>query len=185
MTLKQAGDADLLELIVQQNEAALAELYDRYSRLIFSVAMGVVGHRATAEEITLDVFVRVWEKADGYRARRAKVITWMTRIARNRAIDILRREEVRPLKHSVTWANVSPEPAADHNPVAAVERSLDSQRIRAALATLPEEQQEVLALAYFQGYTHRQIAEFLDLPLGTVKGRIRLGMQKLRRILEQ
>lgn len=183
MTLRQLDDAALIARINQQDEAALGELYDRYSRLIFSVALGVIGQRGMAEEITLDVFTRVWQKADTYRAEQAKVVTWLARITRNRAIDVLRKEEVRPIRHSIAWANVSPEPASDSNPEAAAHLAIESQRVRAAISTLPQEQQEVLALAFFQGFTHSEISQKLDLPLGTVKGRIRGGMQKLRALL--
>jgi RNA polymerase sigma-70 factor (ECF subfamily) len=173
-----------MERIAHQDEAALSELYDRYSRLIYSVAYGVVGDHGAAEEITLDIFTRVWQKAGTYQPDRAKVTTWITRMARNRAIDILRREEVRPMKHSIGWADVSSEPVATaQNPEKSVGLAMEMERVQAAMATLPEAQQEALALAYFNGYTHSEIAETLDLPLGTVKGRIRAGMQKLRRSL--
>lgn len=173
-----------MELIAQANEGALGTLYDRYGRLVFSVAYGVVGHHSTAEEITLDVFTRVWRKADTYNADLAKVSTWLTRMTRNRAIDVLRREEVRPLKHSISWAEIIYEPTSDHaNPERATDLTLQKQRVRAALDELPETQREVLALAYFKGLSHRQIAELLGQPLGTVKGRIRGGMKKLRQVL--
>lgn len=176
---------DLIELIAQKNEKALAELYDRYHRLIFSVAINVVGRQEEAEEITLDVFTRVWEKADTYQVERAKVNTWLTRMARNRAIDVLRRENVRPMKLSVQWADVAPEPASSENtPEESVQELERKNRVRRALAELPDTQQEVLALAYFKGYSHSEIAMALDLPLGTVKGRIRSGMQKLRMMLQ-
>lgn len=181
LTVQKLDDPELIDLIIQKNEAALGELYDRHSRLVYSLAFGVVGERGSAEEITLDIFTRVWEKASTYRVERAKVVTWLARMTRNRAIDVLRWEEVRPLKHSVHWAEVSAEPTSDSNdPETAAHLSLQASRVRAAMATLPETQQEVLALAYFQGYTHSEIAGALDLPLGTVKARIRLGMQKLR-----
>ena len=177
-------DPALIERIARQDEAALGELYDRYSRLVYSVAYRVVGDHGAAEEITLDVFARVWEKAGDYQPGRAKVLTWISRMTRNRAIDILRREEVRPLKHSIGWADVTSEPAAEgQDPEQTAGLTLEMERVRAAMASLPPEQQETLALAYFKGYTHSEIAQVLDLPLGTVKGRIRAGMQKLRQAL--
>lgn len=184
--MHQLEDEELIDLVVQANEAALGELYDRYHRLVFSIALGVVGRTEEAEEITLDVFTRVWEKGHTYRPERAKVYTWLTTLARNRAIDILRREEVRPLKHSVRWADVSPEPAAENNsPEQATQLANQKRRVRKAIAALPESQKEVLALAYFGGYSHTEIARVLDLPLGTVKGRIRSAMQKLRFLLQE
>jgi RNA polymerase sigma-70 factor (ECF subfamily) len=185
LTLPQLDDTDLIDLIAQRNETALSELYDRYHRLIFSVALNVVGRREEAEEVTLDVFTRVWEKAYTYRSDRAKVSTWLTRLARNRAIDILRRENVRPMKHSVSWADVWPEPQDGNDlPESAVQLKLQQQRVRQAITTLPNIQKEVLALAYFKGYSHSEIARALDIPLGTVKGRIRGGMRKLRLLLK-
>jgi RNA polymerase sigma-70 factor (ECF subfamily) len=176
-----AEDWELLALISEQDEAALEELYDRYGRLVFSLAYGVVGERESAEEIALDVFTRIWEKAHTYRPDRAKVRTWLTRMTRNRAIDRLRRESVRPIKNSIGWADVHPEPASGNpEPEAAVAQAVEKNRVRAAVASLSENQREVLELAYFGGYSHSQIARVLDLPLGTVKGRIRMAMQNLR-----
>ncbi len=182
--MQQLEDTALIDLIIQQDDAALDELYDRYHRLVYSIAIHVVGRPEDAEEITLDVFANVWEKADTYRSQRAKVTTWLTRIARNKAIDVLRREEVRPMKHSISWAQVSPEPAAGGNrPEPAAQLAMQKERVREAVASLPEDQQEALALAYFKGYSHSEIARELDIPLGTAKGRIRAGMQKLRALL--
>ena len=182
--MHQLEDLALIDLISQKNEAALGELYDRYHRLVYSIALNMCGRPEDAEEITLDIFTRVWEKAHTYRSERAKVTTWLTRMARNRAIDILRREGVRPMKHSVSWAQVSPEPAADSDqPEPAASLAMQKQRVREAMASLPDAQQEALALAYFKGYSHSEIAEELGIPLGTVKARIRSAMQKLRALL--
>ena len=108
-------DESLMRLIVQAQPEALSELYDRYGRLVFSLAINAVGDAATAEEVTQDVFLRVWERAWQYRADQAKVSTWLTSIARHRAIDQLRRQGVRPEWQSIGWADVSPqaEPSTD------------------------------------------------------------------------
>jgi RNA polymerase sigma-70 factor (ECF subfamily) len=179
-------DELLVRLITQAQAAALGELYDRYSRLVFSLALSLVGNRATAEEITLDVFTKVWEKAGGYRSDQAKVSTWLINITRHQAIDMLRRQSARPDHHSLSWAEatISSSRSNLNSPEEAAELSLRRQQVRAALAQLPADQQRVLALAYFRGYTHRQIADKLELPLGTIKTRIRLAMQKLRQILK-
>ncbi|MCA9973980.1 MAG: sigma-70 family RNA polymerase sigma factor [Anaerolineales bacterium] len=183
--VKQLTDADLLAAIARQNEAALAELYDRYCRLIFTIAYNVVGNEQTAEEVTLDIFVRVWQKAHTYQADQAQVHTWLTRITRNRAIDMLRREAVRPIRHSIPWGSLTDEPKTrQDDPETAVFHTLQRQRVRAALILLSDSQREVLLLAFFKGYSHSQIAELLQQPLGTVKGRIRAAMQKLRLLLE-
>ena len=107
-------------------------------------------------------------------------------MARNRAIDHLRREAVRPSQHSVSWAEMPVEPILNetNDPETAVHLNLERQRVRTAVASLSAQQQEALALAFFQGYSHSEIAQALDQPLGTVKGRIRAGMQKLRDLLE-
>ena len=178
-------DQTLVALIVQARAGALSELYDRYGRLVYSLALHSVGDSATAEEITQDVFLRVWQRARQYRADRAKVSTWLTSITRHRAIDQLRRRGSRPEQHSVAWAEIAPgsEPAAN-GPEAAVSLAIERERVRRAIAALPEEQQQVLALAYFQGLSQSQIAEATGQPLGTVKTRVRLGMQKLREVLQ-
>ena len=184
MDYSTLNDETLINLLARSHPHALGELYDRYSRLVFSLALNIVGDQATAEEITLDVFARIWEKADTYRPERAKVSTWLVSITRHRSIDVLRRRGSRAERHSVGWADVSPDavPSVD-GPEETAEIAMQRQRVRAAVAQLPPDQQEVLALAYFKGYTHREIAEALGQPLGTVKTRIRLGMQKLRQVL--
>lgn len=183
--LATTEDQTLLSQIVKRQAEALGILYDRYGRLLYSVAYHLVGNQQLAEEITLDVFRRVWEKADTYRADRASVRTWLTSMARNRSIDILRREGVRPEHNSVSWTELTFEPSADgRSPETAVSRQMQRQKVHAALAQLPQEQQDVLVMAYFRGYSHSQIADQLEMPLGTVKTRIRLGMQKLRHMLQ-
>lgn len=179
-------DETLVQLIVQARAEALSELYDRYGRLVFSLALNSVGDPATAEEITQDVFLRVWQHARQYRADLAKVSTWLTSITRHRAIDQLRRRGSRPEQHSMAWAELAPgaEPSVN-GPEQATALAMDRERVRAAIAWLSEEQKQALALAYFRGLTQSQIAEALALPLGTVKTRIRLGMQRLRDMLQQ
>lgn len=174
-------DESLIRLIAQAHEEALAQLYDRYNRLVFSLALAIVNDRATAEEITLDVFMRVWQKAATYRADQAKVSTWLTHIARHHAIDVLRRRSIRPDHYAAHWEDVTPHaPSSQEDPEESAELSLQRNRIQAALAQLPSDQKQALMLAYFAGYTHQQIAETLKQPLGTVKTRLRLALQKLR-----
>ena len=178
-------DDGLIRLIAHADAGALDALYDRYNRLVFGLALNTVGDRSTAEEITQDVFVRVWERAGQYRVEQAKVSTWLTSIARHRAIDMLRRRGSRAESHSVAWDDLSPgaEPSVG-GPDEETQLNLERRRVRTALAALPDEQKQVLALAYFRGYTQTEIAASLGQPLGTVKTRMRLGMQKLRIILE-
>jgi RNA polymerase sigma-70 factor, ECF subfamily len=179
-------DPALIQLIAAADEDALAAVYDRYSRLVFSIALHLVGEPAVAEEVTLDVFTRLWHNAGEYDPARAQLNTWLTAIARNRAIDRLRRRSVRPEGHSLSLDEVD-FVLAEHNPGPEEDAAqrLQRQRVRAALQELPEEQRRALALAYLRGLTQREIAERLDLPLGTVKTRIRLAMEKLRFLLRE
>ena len=182
--LKQVDDAMLLQLIGQGQEAALAELYDRYGRLIYSVAYRIVGSSETAEEISLHVFTRTWEKSHTYDIAKSKVSTWLTRLARNRAIDQLRREGVRPEKDSIGWTTLTAVPITDsQHPEVQTALNLQQEKVRQAVATLPENQQEALSLAYFKGMSQSEIATYLNEPLGTIKGRIRAGMIALKSIL--
>ena len=177
-------DEKLISLIAQLQTEALDQLYDRYNRPIFSLALMIVGDRPTAEEITLDVFMRVWQKAGSYRADQAKVRTWLTHIARHHAIDMLRRRAVRPDQYALSldeMTPVAPVPAQDPGELA--EHSLRRERIRAAIAQLPADQRQALRLAYFGGYTQTEIAAALKQPLGTIKTRIKLALRKLRDFL--
>lgn len=182
MDYQQLDDAALMGLIAREQPEALSALYDRYGRLIFSLAYNIVGDQATAEEVAQDVFLRVWENAASYRVEQAKVTTWITSITRYRAIDVLRRRKARPALATFSWHEVEIQtaPNQDHNPEQAAELAIQQHRVRAALADLPAEQREALVLAYFGGMSQSQVAEALQQPLGTVKTRIRLAMQKLR-----
>jgi RNA polymerase sigma-70 factor (ECF subfamily) len=184
MNYSKLDDEVLIRLIEADNADSMSELYDRYSRLVFSLARNIVGDPGTAEEITLDVFTLIWEKAGTYNPEKAKVRTWMTTITRNRSIDELRRQGSRPERLVVDLFQVSSSQVLVDNSLEDVaQASLNRQRIRKAVSQLPDDQKAALQLAYFKGYTHRQIADLLDQPLGTVKTRIRLAMGKLRKIL--
>jgi RNA polymerase sigma-70 factor, ECF subfamily len=181
-------DVALLSMIVQARTEALSELYDRYGRLVYSLAIHILGDSESAEEVTQDVFLRVWGKAGTYRAEQARVSTWLTSIARNRAIDVLRQRRVRPEGQSISWGLLTPNrvPKIEgRSPEETATRSLTNRRIKDAIARLPENQQSALILAFFYGYSHSQIAAQLQEPLGTVKTRIRMAMQKLRVILKE
>jgi RNA polymerase sigma-70 factor, ECF subfamily len=186
MNYANLDDQALMQHIAAKKPEALSVLYDRYGRLVFSVAVRIVGSAATAEEITLDIFHRAWERAEQYRDKRGSVSTWLASMARNRAIDILRREKVRVDQYAVHWADVVFEPAANTpHPEVSTSLRLQKQRIRHAVAQLPAAQKNVLIHAYFYGMSHREISETLDVPLGTVKTRLRLAMQKLAQLLKE
>jgi RNA polymerase sigma-70 factor (ECF subfamily) len=180
-------DEALIRLVANARSEALSVLYDRYNRLVFSMAFNSVGDMDAAEEITQDVFLRVWKNANSYRAEKAQVSTWISSITRYRAIDFLRKRGSRLHFKSLSWEKLTPNsiPNEDTNPEESTERSLTVQRVKLAVANLPDEQKQALSLAYFYGLTHSQIAEYLEQPLGTIKTRIRLGMQKLRKALSE
>lgn len=169
-------DAELVRRIGDGNTDALRALYDRYGTIVFGMALRVVGDRQAAEECTQDAFVAVWRRAGSYDSERAKVSTWMIAIARNRAVDLMRRRAARPaeLHADVSRGDGSPD-VADR-----IVTAESSEQVAAALAELPDDQREVLVLAYFQGLSHSEISERLQLPLGTVKGRVRLALDRLR-----
>ena len=179
-------DERLIRLIAEaQEEEALAQLYDRYHRLVFSLALAIVNDRATAEEITLDVFMRIWQKAGTYRADQAKVSTWLTHITRHHAIDVLRRRAVRSDQYAVQWEEIIYAESPQQDPQESTELSMRRERVHAALAQLPPDQKQAILLAYFGGLTQSQIAETLKQPLGTIKTRVRLAMQKLHNVLRE
>lgn len=177
-------DAALLRLLAYKQTEALGVLYDRYGNLVFSLSLAIAKDRGLAEEITQDVFLRVWDNAEIYDRSHAHFKNWLTRITRNRAIDRVRKERLRPEQHSIEWAEPTLRQIPNHRtPLHIVTMKTEQERVRSVLAQLPEEQQRALQLAYLQGYTHQEIAEHLHEPLGTIKTRIRLAMQKLRQIL--
>ena len=184
MDYTRLNDEALLRLIAHSQENALSELYDRYSRLVFSIALNTLAIPERAEEVTQDVFIRVWEKASTYDAEQGRVVSWLTSIARHRSIDLYRQTLTRHEELNLSWQEAESIDLPDGQNV---EREVDllqrQQRIRRAVAQLPPEQKQALGMAFFQGLTHPEIAEALGEPLGTVKTRVRLGMQKLRSIL--
>ena len=186
MTSDSVSDILLLQQIARGQTTALEALYDRYNRLVFSIVLAIVGEHSVAEEVTLDVFVHVWRGATTYEPGRAKVTTWLTAIARHHAIDVLRWQSVRVDSSSLPLDDIT----FTHDksvPDVQEQAELSAQRtnVQQALSQLPIEQRQALFLAYFKGYSQQQIAERLKQPLGTVKTRIRLAMQKLRQILAE
>jgi len=185
MDYAELDDAALIALVAKRDEAALTALYDRYSRLVFSVAVRVVGQRQLAEDVTLDTFQNVWQAAGSFRRERGRLATWLMSVARHRAIDELRRLGARPEGNSVELGEGVEKSAARSDSVEDLVW-LDQRRaaVRRALAELPDPQRRALELAYFGGLTQQEIAERLNTPLGTIKTRMRMGMQKLRRALD-
>ena len=188
MHASDSTDLSLLQRIAARDAAALAELYDRHSRLLFSLVVRIVSDRGEAEEILQEVFVRVWTRVDMYDARMGAPLPWMVRVARNKAIDRLWARRVRAAVDTpaVDLAAVEATAAATgiQTPEAAVLDSERRRRVTGALAGLPAEQRQLIEQAFFEGYTHSELAQRFGLPLGTVKTRIRLGMLAMRKGLE-
>lgn len=185
MDYKKFSDQTLLQLMEQKDENALGELYDRYNRLVFSIALNSLGEGVAAEEITQDVFFRVWKNAASYRKESGKVATWIAGITRNRSIDEIRRLSIRPEAEANFWEDGESDLWADTADVEQnVELSQQSNRVRMSVASLPAEQRQALTYAYFMGLSHSEIARLLDEPLGTIKTRIRLAMKKIKIDLE-
>ncbi len=171
-------DTALVQSIGTGDTDALRVLYDRYGAILFGMALRLLRDRQAAEECTQDVFVAVWRSARTYDPGRASVSAWMITIARNRAVDLVRRRAARPADpYADVWQSDESPDAAD---LAAAADG--SSRVAAALAELPPPQREALTLAYFRELSHAEIAELLDIPLGTVKGRIRLALDRMREL---
>ena len=172
------ADEDLISLVGEGDAEAFATLYDRHSRVAYSLAYRMMGEKQAAEDLVQDAFLKVWQAAASYRAARGSMRTWLLSIVHNRGIDQLRSQASRRRTQEKIEAQ-----APTSQPSEAFAHSwANSQReqVREALSTLPEDQLKVLELAYFSGYTHVEIAELLDVPLGTVKSRMRLGLKKMR-----
>ena len=172
------ADEDLISLVQSGDPDAFATLYDRHNRAAFSLAYRMMGERQASEDLAQDAFIKVWRNAASYRAERGSVRTWILSIVHNRGIDQIRSQASRRR----TQDRVEAEAPRSQPSEAFAETWRNSQReqVREALNTLPQEQLKILELAYFSGYTHVEIARLLNLPLGTVKGKVRLGLQKLR-----
>lgn len=173
-----ADDALLLSAIAGGSEDALRTLYERYGGLVFTVAIRLMGDREAASEVVQDVFLRCWERAASYEPSRGRPRSWLTTIARNRAIDVLRTrrptdDHPRDIDDPAHLSGLAHEP--DHGDAVATRLTVHD-----ALSTLPRAQREALELALVAQLTQREIAETLDVPLGTIKTRIRDGMARLR-----
>ena len=166
------------------DERAMTELYDRYGTLVYTVAYRIVGQRADAEEVVVDAFTQAWREAARFEAERGSVAAWLTMIARSRALDLVRargRRERLAADAAAGTGGGSGEPDAP-----AGDRAEDDERrwvVRLALEGLSAPQRQAIELAFFEGLSQSEIAERLNEPLGTVKTRVRLGMQKLRESL--
>jgi RNA polymerase sigma-70 factor, ECF subfamily len=187
MHVSDPSDLNLLQRIAARDTAALAELYDRHSRLLFSLILRIVRDRGEAEDILQEAFVRVWNRAEIYDPRVGGPVPWIVRVARNRAIDRIRARRVRATVDAPASDLAAVEPTPDtriQSPEAAVLEAERRVKLTDALAGLPVEQRKLIEAAFFEGYTHSELATRFGLPLGTVKTRIRAGMIAMRQGLE-
>jgi RNA polymerase sigma-70 factor (ECF subfamily) len=182
--LRGLADEELMELVDAGDTRAFEVIFDRHSGAGYSLAVRMCGRRALAEDIVQEAFLSLWRSSAGYDRARGSVRSWVLSAVHNRAVDALRRTGAK------AGRDVSDEGIAERLPArdatdAEVERREESRRVRSALDELPADQRQVIELAYFGGLSHSQIAEMLDLPPGTVKGRMRLGLTKMRSALGQ
>jgi len=180
-----SADQALVERVIARDPSALDEVYQRYARAIHSLVFRIVVDRSTAEDVTQDVFLKLWRQPESYNPARGSLGSWLLSVAHNRAIDMLRRRRVReerPLPEGRETSEFIADGTVDPGDVAGLRESADA--VRRALAKIPPAQRQAIEMAFFQGKTHAEISAELGEPLGTAKTRIRLGMRKLRTLLE-
>jgi RNA polymerase sigma-70 factor (ECF subfamily) len=173
------ADEDLMALVQDGDARAFEVIFDRHGDVAFSLAYRMCGRRAMAEDVVQEAFLSLWRSGARYDRTRGSVRSWVLGVVHNRAIDLFRRESVRTGR-DVSDDTTVERMAAPDSTEGEVQRRDDASEVRGALHTLPDEQRQVIELAYFGGFSHSQIAELLRLPAGTVKGRMRLGLTKLR-----
>ena len=178
------ADEELMQLVYKGSAHAFEVIYDRHSEAAFSLAMRICGQRALAEDVTQEAFLSLWRSRARYDRARGSVRTWVLGIVHNRAIDGVRRRGVRD-RGVVNDEGIELRLPAPERTDLEVARREEAREVRDALGQLPEEQSRVIELAYFAGMTHVEIASLLDTPVGTVKGRMRLGLAKMRSSLTQ
>lgn len=174
------SDEELLQALEEKNLEALEELYDRHHRTALAIAFRVLGDTKLSEDVVQEAFLAVWRQSDSFKPDRGSARTWLFSIVRHRAIDVTRGRTFINERMSLDEINFEPRQPDVWNQVS---DSLDNQRVKQAVDTLPDAQREAITLAYYGGQTQREIAEKTGVPLGTIKGRMRLGLQKLRSML--
>ncbi len=182
--LARLADEELMVLVKRADPAAFAVVYERHSTAAFSLAYRMVGKRSAAEDVVQEAFLALWRGSGRYDATRGSVRTWVLGIVHHRAIDALRRSVVHDRRRASDEGLEERFETGERTDVEVARRD-EAATVRGALRGLPAEQARVIELAYFGGFTHTEIAEMLGQPLGTVKGRMRLGLTKLRDGLEQ
>jgi RNA polymerase sigma-70 factor, ECF subfamily len=173
------ADTNLLQRIARQDQNALIELYRAYGGLVYGLAMRILHNPGWAEEVTQDIFLKVWQQPERWNPALGQFSSWLLTITRNAAIDRLRKERHLPTHAVEQFDQVSHTRTEDEM------LWYDGQVLADLLEHLPSEQRYLIELAFYQGYTHSELAEKLHLPLGTVKTRLRMGLQKLRSLWEK
>jgi RNA polymerase sigma-70 factor (ECF subfamily) len=178
--IERLADEELMAVVDRKEAAAFEVLYDRHGGAAYSLAYRIVGSRAAAEDVTQEAFLSIWRSNARFDRARGSVRSWVLSVVRNRAIDSLRRggAQAPQLDHDDDGI-LEARPADDRTEAEAIRRE-SSRELRGALKELPDDQSQVIELAYFGGFSHSEIAEMLGMPLGTVKGRMRLGLEKIR-----
>jgi RNA polymerase sigma-70 factor, ECF subfamily len=177
---ERLADEELMPLVGRKDPEAFEVLYDRHGGAAYSLAYRIVGDRAAAEEVTQEAFISVWRSGARFDAARGSVRSWLLSVVRNRAIDFLRsRASKAPKLDFDDESALEQRPAQEMTEEEALRRETSAE-LRGALGKLPGEQSKVIELAYFGGFSHSEIARILGLPMGTVKGRMRLGLEKIR-----
>lgn len=180
--LPRLADEDLVGLVEGGNPDAFELLYDRHARVAFSLAFRLLGDRTEAEDLVQDAFLSIWKRSASYSPSRGSVRTWLLGIVHNRGVDRLRNQAAGARRQEALQGVAL---ARQRTPDAADEAVAEvmAGHVRQGLDDLPPEQGQVISLAYFGGFTHHEIAGLLELPLGTVKSRMRLGLERLRSLL--
>ena len=183
---QELEDHQLIHWIALAEKEALEALYGRYSSSVFSLAMYMLKQEALAEEVTQDIFLNIWLKASSYKSDRGAPRAWIMSVAHHKIVDVIRsRRRTLTVTDPSLYETLDLIPSSEVPVDEQVVRNLERERILKALSTLPQPQRQVIMLAYFGGYSQSEMAEMLQQPLGTVKTRVRLAMQKLRGVLER
>jgi RNA polymerase sigma-70 factor (ECF subfamily) len=180
-SVDSATDLSLIERMVEGDAAAFEQLYDRHHRSAYGLALRILADPGAAEDVVQDAFLTVWRQASTYGEARGTVRAWLLAIVHHRAIDYVRRRSYREERQQPIDDVVLPPDSVDTSEEA--RKNVEGEQVRLALEQLPRDQQDSILLAYFGGLTHDEIARKLGLPLGTVKGRLRMGLQKMRTYL--
>ncbi|OAB45742.1 RNA polymerase sigma factor [Paenibacillus antarcticus] len=176
-------DSQIMQRIRDRDQAALELLYDRYERVVYSFAYRIVNDAMAAEEVVQELFLRIWNHGERYEVTQGKLTTWMFVITRNIAVDMLRRKSVRAKETPIETEVLQQFTDETSDTELEVQRRAESDEVKQALNVLNEEQKHVIEWIYFEGLTQQEVADRHDIPLGTVKSRVRLAMKQLKRRL--